>query len=107
MSNPEIVKETNILLKQVLELEEERKRKAEESKVQIDEMKKKWEDKKAAKPVKLEDPDFEGMRKNLQEEGQKRIEEGVARERAHRELVVAEMNRQTELLERILAVLES
>jgi hypothetical protein len=100
MSNPTLIEETHDLLKQLLELERQQRKQAEEFKKKMDE-----------KPfMDLSDAsqkEFEEKMKKTREESRKKLEESNERHRDHQQNVLEELRKQTGLLERIAARLEA
>jgi len=116
MSDQELLEDTNRLLRQLVEIDAQHRQDAEQSKAKLDEINKDLENKRKERlrkfaaekglPAEVAEGEEEDWQKRLEEtrrRSKENIELGKAKELEFREQLLAELRKQSELLQKIEA----
>lgn len=97
MSEADLIQETNQLMRRILELEEERKRQEERSRIELEEM----QERIKARTEEVEEDDWEARIRESQEEAAKASLEMKEKDEMYKQQLIVELQTQSELLRRI------
>jgi hypothetical protein len=97
MSEADLIQETNQLMRRILEIEDERKRQEERSRIELEEM----QERIKARTEEAEEDDWEARIRESQEEAAKASLEMKEKDEMYKQQLMTELQTQSELLRRI------